>query len=764
MRTLHCLVACAVTLAGSAIDSRAATPPATANPFFQPSDLPYHLPPFDRIHDSDFMPAFTRGMEEQRKEIDAIAHEAAAADVREHDRRPRALGALLTRVSKTFTNLSASNADEAIEKIEAEVSPKLSAHRDAIFLDPALFARVDALYQKRAQLGLDDQSAQLLERYEKTFLRAGAKLAEADKERLKKINEELSSLSTKFRQNTLQSTKDDAIVVDDVKQLAGLSPEQVSAAAEAAKARGLTGKWVLALQNTRTSRRSRSSRTARCASDYWRRRASAGSGEGGQPRRGAAHPGAAGEKAKLLGYPSFAAYALAEETAETPAAVDRILGSSGRRRSPRRRRRRPRSSNASTPTRRPRTRSRSRSSPGTGRSTRQGAGGGVRLRRQRGEALLRARRVLRDGVFFAANKLYGITFSERKDLPVYHPDVRVFEVHEPTASRSAHPARLLQARHQAGRRVDGHLRRPVGPAEREAGDHQQPQHPEAGGRAARPAHLRRGERDVPRVRPPAARAVLEREVPAHRQHQRAGRLRRVPVAIQRDVGPRPAGAGQHRQALPDGSADAEGAARQGAGGDQVRRGLRHARVPRGGDARPRLARGAASKLPRRRRGAFEQSALAADHVLYAAVPPRYHTTYFSHIFSNGYEAGYYAYIWSEVLARDAGAWMMAHGGLSPPAGDVFRAKILSRGRTEEPSALFRELYGRDPEIGPLLEYRAWRCRPARSTEPGENETGPLGDPVALLARGEHRARFDERDGYGRSTPPRRRRWPPAGCR
>jgi len=709
MRTLHCLVACAVTLAGSAIDSRAATPPATANPFFQPSDLPYHLPPFDRIHDSDFMPAFTRGMEEQRKEIDAIAHESAAPTFENTIVALERSGALLTRVSKTFTNLSASNADEAIEKIEAEVSPKLSAHRDAIFLDPALFARVDALYEKRAQLGLDAESGQLLERYEKTFLRAGAKLAEADKERLKKFNEELSSLSTKFRQNTLQSTKDDAIVVDDVKQLAGLSPEQVSAAAEAAKARGLTGKWVLGLQNT-TNQPPLAQLTDRAL----RQRllaASSQRGLGGKAdNRGVVLRILAlrAEKAKLLGYPSFAAYALAEETAETPAAVDRILGQLGPAAVAK-----AKEEAAEIQHRIDADAQAAHTKPftlepwdwtfyqGRVRAAKFGFGD------SEVKPYFELDRVLRDGVFFAANKLYGITFSERKDLPVYHPDVRVFEVHEADGK----PLGLILLDYfkrdtkQGGAWMDTFVdqsgllnEKPViinnlnipKPA---AGQPALLTFDEVGGMFHEFGHLLHGL--FSNVKYPL---IASTNVPAdfvEFPSQFNEMWARDPQVL--------ANIAKHYQTgapMPKALLDKVLAATRFGEGFATLEYLEAAMLDLDWHEAP------ASELPRAEGvPAFEQSALAADQVLYAAVPPRYHTTYFSHIFSNGYEAGYYAYIWSEVLARDAGAWMMAHGGLSRAAGDVFRAKILSRGRTEEPSALFRELYGRDPEIGPLLEYR-----------------------------------------------------------
>ncbi|HVO31993.1 MAG TPA: dipeptidyl carboxypeptidase II, partial [bacterium] len=204
-----------------------------ANPFLQPSTLPYQLPPFDKITDADFRPAFDQGMAEQRKEIDAIAHDPEAPTFENTIVAMERTGALLTRVEKAFGNLVVSNSTEEMEKIEAEMSPKLAAHEDAILLDPALFARVDAVWQKRDSLGLDAESLQLLNRYETMFLRAGAKLSEKDKTELKKLNEDISSLMTQFRQNVLKATKDGAVVVDNKADLDGFSAEQIGAAAEA---------------------------------------------------------------------------------------------------------------------------------------------------------------------------------------------------------------------------------------------------------------------------------------------------------------------------------------------------------------------------------------------------------------------------------------------------------------------------------------------------------------------------------------------------
>lgn len=222
----------------------------SSNPLMQQSTLPYQLPPFDRITDADFGPALQAGMAGQRKEIDAIAHDSAAATFENTIVAMERSGQLLTRASSVFFNLTSSNTNPELEKLQAEMAPKLSAHSDAIFLNPELFARVSSLYEQRNSLKLDAESHRLLERYNTLFVRAGAKLSEADKMRLRQMNEQLSTLTTQFSQTVLKGVNAGAVVFDKVIDLDGLTSEQIAVAAEAAKARKLEGKWVIALLNT----------------------------------------------------------------------------------------------------------------------------------------------------------------------------------------------------------------------------------------------------------------------------------------------------------------------------------------------------------------------------------------------------------------------------------------------------------------------------------------------------------------------------------
>jgi peptidyl-dipeptidase Dcp len=706
--------------AAACVTPAAAAPLAPDNPFAQPSTLPFQLPPFDKIRDADFAPAFAAGMAEQREEVDAIAHSSEAPSFDNTLVALERSGALLTRVSKAFFNLNASNTDDAMQKVEADVSPKLSAHEDAILLDSALFARVEAIYKERAQLRLDPESAQLLERYYQIFVRAGARLPEADKARLKKINEEISSLMTTFGQNVLKATKEGAVVVDDVKLLAGLSPEQIGAAAEAAKSRGLDGKWVITLQNT-TIQPPLTQLDNRALRERIYR-ASISRADGGD----ADNTGVVSriiklraQKAALLGYPNYAAYALANETAETPAAVNGMLGQLGPAALAKAK------EEAAAIQRQIDDDAGAQHTQPFGLEPWDWAYYAEEVRKARydfDEAQVKPyfelNRVMHDGLFYAAHELYGISFKERHDLPVYQPDVRTFDVID---SDGATLGLLLldyfkRDNKQGGAWMDNYVdqtrllkQKPVivnnlnipKPPEGQPvlltfddvtgmfhefghalhGLFSDVKYPLLSGTSVPPDFVEF---------PSQFNEMWAREpkVLAHyAHHYQTGEP--MPKALFDKV--------LAAQKFNQGYATSEYLA--AAMLDQSWHQITEAQAP------------APSRVM-----AFEAAALERDGMDYAPVPPRYHTPYFLHVFANGYSAGYYAYIWSEVLARDSGAWFHAHGGLTRANGDTFRAKILSRGRTVEPSALFRQFYGGPPEIGPLLEYRGLTL-PKRRQQP-----------------------------------------------
>jgi peptidyl-dipeptidase Dcp len=686
-----------------------AAPQARQNPFLRPSTLPFHLPPFDRIRDADYAPAFKEGMAAQRREIDAIVRDPGPPTFENTVVAMERSGRLLKRVSKVFFNLNAANTNPAMQKVESEVAPKLARHRDAILLDAALFARVDAVYRLRDKLGLDPESAQLLERYEKMFVRAGARLCAADKAALKKINEELSSLTTRFRQTVLKATKEGAVVIEDVKELDGLSKEQIGAAAEAAKSRGLAGRWVITLENTTIQPPLAQMKNRALRERVFNASVARGNGGANDTTATVARVIALrARKAALLGYPNFAALALAEETAGTPAAVNRILA---------------RLAPAALTRAKQEARDIQRRINAEAR-----AAHAKRLALQPWDWAFYAEkarkasfdfsdaqvkpyfeigRVLRDGVFHAAHELYGISFTERKDLPVYHPDVRVFEVHEADGS----PLGLLlldyykRDNKQGGAWMDTLVdqstlldRKPV------VINNLNISKPAPG----QPALLTFDEVTTmfhefghglhglfSAVRYPLLSGVNVPPDFAELPSQFNEMWAREPVVLSHY-------ARHHRtgEPMPKALFDKVLRAQRYGQGYATLEYLEAAMIDQSWHQIP------LSKAPKPAEVmSFEAKALSRWRVVYPPVPPRYHTTYFAHIFAGEYEAAYYAYIWSEVLARDAGAWCHAHGGLSRKNGDTFRAKILSRGRTREPARLFRDFYGRAPDIRPLLEYR-----------------------------------------------------------
>ncbi|WP_449426089.1 M3 family metallopeptidase [Rhodanobacter lindaniclasticus] len=420
--------------------SHATVASASSNPFFAESSLPLHYPAFDKISDRDYAPAFDRGMAEQLREVAAITANPAAPTFDNTIIALEKSGQVLRRTSTVFFSLSGVENNDALKALQAEYAPKLSAHRDAITLDPALFARIQTLYDSRASLGLDAQGVRLVERYHTDFVRAGAKLSDADKAHLKQINGELAKLGTKFTQNVLAEVNDSALVVDSRAELAGLTDTQIDAAAAAAKAKGLDGKYVIALLNTTGQ-----PPLAQLENRALRERLYQASVARGS--RGNAYDNTAivsqvmklrAEKASMLGYPTWAAYVLADETAKTPEAVNAMLGKLA--------------------------------PAAVANAKREGAALQAMIDKEQAakgqptfalqpwdwayytekvradkydfdESQLKPyfemKSVLENGVFYAAGQLYGLTFKQRTDLPVYNPDVLVYDVYNADGSQLA---------------------------------------------------------------------------------------------------------------------------------------------------------------------------------------------------------------------------------------------------------------------------------------------------------------------------------------
>jgi peptidyl-dipeptidase Dcp len=430
-RLMLLAAASAMTVLTAAAETKDAGNPAMAdNPFARPSTLPFELPPFDRIHDADYSPAMEAGMRAELKEVDAIARNPQTPTFENTLVALERSGQLLDRATTTFFNLTACNTDAQMQQIETDMAPKLTAHQDEIYLNPTLFARVDALYQKRASLKLDPESLQLLSRYHTHFVRAGARLAAKDQERLRAINEQISTLTTRFRQNVLKATADGAVVVDNVADLDGLTPVQIGAAAQAAADRGLKGKWVIPLQNT-TQQALLANLTNRNLRERIYRASVERGLAGDTDNRGVITQlvKLRAERAALLGYPDHAAYVLEDESAGNPAAVADMIRQVA-----------------------PAALKRAREEAADIQKLidAQAAARGLapftlqpwdwtfyaeQVRKAHYDfdqaqvaPYFELEHVMRDGLFYAAHELYGLTFKERKDLPVYQADVRIFEV------------------------------------------------------------------------------------------------------------------------------------------------------------------------------------------------------------------------------------------------------------------------------------------------------------------------------------------------
>ncbi|WP_067865530.1 M3 family metallopeptidase [Nocardia shimofusensis] len=704
----------------------------TSNPFFERSALPFELPPFADIAEEHYLPAFEHGMAEQLAEVAAIADSAQAPTFDNTIVALERSGALLTRVSAVFFNKSAADSTPGIDAIEAEVSPRLAAHRDAVQLNPRLFARIESLYEQRETLGLDAQDRRLLEQYHLKFVRAGARLDAAGQQRLRELNAELATAATQFGQNLLAATNAATVVVTAEQELAGLEPGAIAAAAENARSLGREGAWALRLQNvsnqpvlaeladrelrrrvleTSLKRGFEQSDESRPASDEIGNSTDHGDADTADATDRAADAVNAAlaariaalraERASLLGYPDHASYAVADQTAKTAEEVERMLA----RLVP------PAVANAGR-----------EASDLTEAMRAAGADGDLRpwdwqywsekLRAERfsfdNSALrpyLELERVLWDGVFHAAELVYGITLRERDDLIGYHPDVRVFEVFDADGS----PLGLFLGDYFArpSKRGGAWMNELV------AQSHL------LGTRAVVVNNLNIAE-------PPAGEPVLltwdnVRTLFHEFGHALHGLFSdvRYPffsgTEVPRDFVEFPS---QVNEMWMDRPEILSRYARHIETGEPMPADLieRMRKASRFGEGFRTVEYLAAARLDwawhRLPAGEnpgdaeqFEQRALHAAGLAVEAIPPRYRTAYFAHIFSGGYAAGYYSYIWSEVLDADTVRWFDDGAGTVREKGEIFRRELLARGGSVDPMAAFAAVRGRGPDIEPLLERR-----------------------------------------------------------
>jgi peptidyl-dipeptidase Dcp len=681
---------------------------ARTNPFFSRSTLPFQAPPFDTIRDGDFKPAFEKGMKEQRAEVAKIADNPAPPTFDNTLVALERSGQLLTRVSLVFNALTSANTDPTLQKLQEEMAPRLAAHQDAILLDANLLKRIERIYGARGTLGLDPESVRLVEVTYERFVHAGAKLARADKARLKKLNEREATLMAQFANKLLAATKGGALVVSDKGELVGFSQEEIDAAAQAAAARGLKGKWVLPLQNT-TQQPALASLTDRGTREKlfeasWMRTEH---GDANDTRATIAELASLrAEKAKLLGYPNYASWSLEDQMAKTPATVDAFLAKLVL--------------------------------PATANARREAADIQALIDEQHGDFKLRPwdwefyaeqvrkakydldeaeikpyfelDRVLTDGVFYAAHELYGLTFKERHDLPVWNPDVRTFEVFDHDGSPLAlfYCDYFKRDNKQGGAWMDNLVNQSkllgTKPVVYNVCNFTKPA-------PGQPALLSND--DV---------SAMFHEF-GHALHgmfadQRYPSLSGTNVA--RDFVELPSQINEHWALYPKVLAHyavnyATGKPMPEELAEKIRKA---ATFNQGYEFTEALAAAALdmqwhtlpADAPEQKVDAFETTALRRAGVDLPQAPPRYRSSYFLHIWANGYAAGYYAYAWAEMLDDDAFAWFEENGGLTRANGDRFRAMVLSRGNSEDLAKMYRDFRGRDPQIEPLLEYRGLTAR------------------------------------------------------
>ena len=705
------VLAIAAPLAAAPVKPRARAAAATAalpasNPFAKPSTLPMEAPDFARIKDGDYLPAIMAGMAQQKAEVAAIANQQAAPTFDNTIAAAERSGLLLERAQLAFSAVNGANTNDTLQAVDTKTAPLLAAHNDYIFLNAKLFARVKSLHDRQANLGLNAEQTKLLSVQYNRFVHSGAMLTPAKQAELKAINLRLGTLQSSYTQKLLAAAKAGALHFDDKAALAGLSDDAIAAAGEAAKARKVSG-YVLTLQNT-TQQPPMSSLTNRATREALFKasilRASHGDandtraiiGELAQIRA---------KQASLLGYPNFAAYALYDQMAKTPETaigfidrlapaisarqhqeyadiqglIDRLAKAAGR--------------------------ASFKAQPWDWQYYSE------QIRKERydldSDALkpyFEINKVLTDGVFYAAHQLYGINFKERKDIPTWNADMRVFEVSE----ENGKPIGLMMFDYWKRDNKSGgawmsnlvnqsYLRGTV-PVIYNVGNFTKPA-------PGKPALISFD--DVTTMFHEFGHALhglfAAQTYPTLSGTSTARDWVEFPSQFNENWALEPSVLNHYAvnyqtgakipQSLID-KLKKSGTFNQGYDFGET---VEAAKLDLDWHSLPVTA-------PRQDADAFEAKALAAGGFDAADVPPRYRSPYFLHIWSNGYSAGYYAYIWTQMLDHDAFNWFETHGGLTRANGQRFRDMILSRGNTVELGTMYRNFTGHDPDVNPMLRF------------------------------------------------------------
>jgi peptidyl-dipeptidase Dcp len=674
-----------------------------SNPFYAPSTLPFEAPPFDKIKDEDFQSAIEAGMAQQQVEIQAIADNPQPPTFENTIVAMEKTGQLFDRVMAVFYGLTGANTNPELQKLKAIEAPKIAAHEDFVFLNAKLFARVKAIYEQRNNLKLSPEALRLLEHQYDEFVHAGANLSEADKTQLKKLNEEISTLSNTFSNKLLAATKEGAFITKDKSALAGLPEAKIAAAAAAAKERNVEG-FLIPLQNTtqQPDLVSISNRDTRQAifEHSWNR---AERGDANDTRDTIAHLAQLrAQKAKLLGFANFAAWKLEDQMAKTPETALKFM-------------------DAIVPA-------------ATAKAAREAADNQAVIDSQKGgfkleaydwqfyaEQVRKARydindeqvkpyfeidNVLQNGVFYAANQLYGLTFKERHDLPVYQSDMRVFEVFDANGKHLAlfYCDYFKRDNKNGGAWMSEFIGQSrllhKSPVVINVANFSKPAEGE-------PALITF--RDVITMFHEFGHAL-------HGMFSDAEYPTLAGTSTARDFVEFPSQFNEHWALYPSIFAHYAKHYKTGAPmpEDLAARIRKSDTFNKGYDMTELLAaaeldmqwHALSADAPLQNPDDFEKQALDKTHLNVSYVPPRYRSSYFSHIWQSGYSAGYYAYIWTQMLADDAYEAFLEKGGLSRANGDRFRKMVLSRGNTEDLAKMYESWRGAPPNTKAMLKYRA----------------------------------------------------------